>query len=209
MSALEPKLPRRHFLSRSLAAVAGLVGLARADREAEAQTDSPYVGEIRMFAGDFAPVGWALCNGQLLSISGNDALFNLIGTTYGGDGQSTFALPDLRSRAPVHMGTGSGLPSWTIGQTGGVETVTLTATQIPSHTHLTGASAALGDSDNPAGRVPAADAAGTPHFAGTTDVSLGSGALASAGGSGAHNNLQPYLALNFIISLYGIYPTPT
>lgn len=166
----------------------------------------PYVGEIRMFAGNFAPAGWMFCEGQLLPISEYETLFNLIGTTYGGDGQSTFALPDLRGRVPLHFGSG-----FTLAETGGVEEVTLTVSQIPSHAHPLLASSGLATSSSPQGNVPAAagivniDAYGSD--APTTTVSPLS--VTSTGGSQPHTNFQPYLCLDFIISLFGIFPSQT
>jgi microcystin-dependent protein len=197
--------PRRRFLGRLLGALAGgaWLGSARRAGAAPQGVEQPYVGEIRMFAGDFAPAGWMLCEGQLLPILENETLFQLIGTTYGGDGQDTFALPDLRGRAPIHSGNGFVLADY-----GGAETVTLVATQIPIHSHAAGASAALGTSDQPAGRVPAVNAAGVPQYGPAADTLLSSSALLSAGGSQAHPNLQPYLGIHFIISLYGVFPTP-
>jgi microcystin-dependent protein len=171
----------------------------------------PYVGEIRMFGGNFAPAGWMTCNGQLLPISEYDTLFNLIGTTYGGDGQSTFALPNLAARAPVHMGS-NGISSYTIGQSGGVSSVTLTTNQIPSHNHpLTATSS--GQQQAPSGSTWPADA--TPPNAhvygpvGTGPTQLAAGTITSAGGSQPHDNMQPYLAITFIISLFGVYPSPS
>jgi microcystin-dependent protein len=205
----QPSVPRRRFLGRALAAVtAGTwIGRVRLAEGAEMGTIS-YIGEIRMFAGNFAPAGWAFCNGQLLSIAENDALFSLIGTTYGGDGQVTFALPDLRSRAPVHFGTGQTGTTWTLGESAGTEEVTLTVNQIPAHTHAPGASGS-GGSDSPAGGVPARNAAGVPQYGTTANASLAAGALLPVGGSQPHNNMQPYLGINFIISLFGIFPTPS
>jgi len=164
---------------------------------------SPYIGEIRMFAGNFAPVGWAFCNGALVPISDNDALFNLIGTTYGGDGQSTFALPDLQSRLPVHVG-----PGFALGQVAGAESVTLTTNQIPAHSHVQSASSGQGSASSPAGAVSAAS---TLDQYSTTAPSLGlsPSALTSAGGSQPHDNMSPYLVVNFIISLFGIFPSQT
>lgn len=161
---------------------------------------SPFIGEIRMHGTNFAPVGWAFCNGALIPISENDALFNLIGTTYGGDGQTTFALPDLRGRWPVHVG-----PGFAIGQSGGVEAVTLATQQIPAHSHpATGASVAT--AANPAGAVPAVWGDGQYSTAGSTGT-LAPSAVASNGGSQPHNNLPPYLGVNFIISLFGVFPS--
>ena len=207
MSAPAPHLPRRRFIGRALAALAAGAWLGRGERAAEAGSDQPYLGEIRMFAGDFAPVGFALCDGQLLSVDEYPELSNLLGTRYGGDGQVFFAVPDLRGRAPVHRGAGPGLPSRNLGDVDGAETVTLSVNQIPAHGHATGASSTGGTSSNPAGNVPAVDAAGAPRYGASPNVNLAPGALALAGGSQPHSNMQPYLALNFIIALFGTIPT--
>lgn len=164
----------------------------------------PYVGEIRMFAGNFAPAGWMFCQGQLLPISENETLFQLIGTTYGGDGQSTFALPDLRGRLPVHQGSG-----FVLAQAGGAETVTLTVSQIPTHAHPLLASTDIATQSAPAGAVAAQSSAADLYIADTPNVSLAPAALAPTGGSQPHANLQPYLCISFIISLFGIFPSPT
>jgi microcystin-dependent protein len=164
----------------------------------------PYVGEIRMFAGNFAPAGWMFCEGQLLPISEYETLFNLIGTTYGGDGQSTFALPDLRGRLPLHFGNG-----FTLAETGGVETVTLTVAQIPQHTHAFLASTATGDQVSPAGNVAASSFNVTPYINDVANGNMNAGAISSTGGSQPHNNFQPYLCVDFIISLFGIFPSQT
>ena len=167
-----------------------------------------YIGEIRMFAGNFAPVDWAFCNGQVLAISDNDALFNLIGTTYGGDGLTTFALPNLQSRVPIHQGGGT-----VLAQTGGTETVTLTGAQMPVHNHL------LQATSNGSVLAPAANALPATVVSaqqGTTLYGTGSGkpVTLQAGTIGAntagqpHSNIQPYVALSYIIALYGIYPSP-
>jgi microcystin-dependent protein len=167
---------------------------------------TPYVGEIRMFAGNFAPVGWMFCQGQSLAISENDVLFNLIGTTYGGDGQSTFNLPDLQSRIPVHMGAG-----FQSGQSGGAETVTLTTSQIPSHTHIPQCSGNAGSDASPLNNVWAV--AGSNIYSdptnGPTDTAMDPGALGNSGGSQPHDNMVPFLCINFIISLFGIFPSQT
>jgi microcystin-dependent protein len=164
----------------------------------------PYVGEIRMFGGNFAPAGWAFCNGQLLPISENETLFQLIGTTYGGDGESTFGLPDLQSRAPIHQGNG-----FNLAETGGAETVTLTVQQIPTHGHPLIAANAPGTTPNPAGRVIASSPAIDAYIEDAPSVSLAPSAVSPIGGSQPHTNLQPYLAVNFIISLFGLFPPPT
>jgi microcystin-dependent protein len=172
---------------------------------------TPYVGEIRMFAGNFAPAGWMFCQGQVLPISENETLFNLIGTTYGGDGQSTFALPDLQGRVPVHMGTGAG-QTFTIGQSAGEETVTLTTSQIPNHTHTATAFDVAGNSADPTGRRWAASADTTVNPYGAVaaiDSTLSPTAIASTGGSQPHDNMIPFLAINFIISLFGVFPSQT
>lgn len=165
----------------------------------------PYVGEIRMFAGNFAPADWAFCDGSLLDISTYDVLFQLIGTTYGGDGASTFALPDLRGRAPVHTGQGNGLSRYVLGQSGGQERVTLTTPQLPSHTHPASASVAAATSGDPGGHTWAATS--SPAFGTGPAATLRADALAQAGGSQPHENRPPSLAVSFIIALYGVFPT--
>ncbi|GAB4410265.1 MAG: tail fiber protein [Anaerolineae bacterium] len=164
----------------------------------------PYVGEIRMFAGNFAPAGWMFCEGQLLPISENETLFQLIGTTYGGDGQSTFALPDLRGRIPVHQGNG-----FILAETGGAEEITLTVSQIPAHSHPLLASANNASSANAAGNVLAQTPSYTPYFAASANTPFSPNAVSPVGGSQPHTNFQPYLCINFIISLFGIFPSPT
>ncbi len=163
----------------------------------------PYVGEIRMFGGNFAPAGWMFCEGQLLPISENDTLFQLIGTTYGGDGQSTFALPDLRGRLPLHFGNGS-----VVGETGGVEEITLTTNQIPAHAHPLLAAAVTGDQIGPANNVPANSFNVTPYINDVPGGNMSPQAITLTGGSQPHTNFQPYLCIDFIISLFGIFPTP-
>ncbi len=164
----------------------------------------PYIGEIRMFAGNFAPAGWMFCEGQLLAISENDTLFNLIGTTYGGDGQSTFGLPDLRGRLPIHQGNG-----FVLAQNGGVEEVTLTVPQIPAHAHAFQASANNASASGAAGKLLAQTPSHTPYIALSPNSALSANAVGSTGGSQPHTNFQPYLCVSFIISLFGIYPSPT
>jgi microcystin-dependent protein len=165
----------------------------------------PYVGEIRMFAGNFAPAGWMFCEGQLLPISENETLFQLIGTTYGGDGESTFALPDLRGRLPLHQGNG-----FILAETGGVEELTLTVNQIPAHSHPFLCSADLGGSANAGNNVPARTAgAAFLYIADAPTVNMSAQAIGSVGGSQPHTNFQPYLCVDFIISLFGIFPSPT
>lgn len=168
----------------------------------------PYIGEIRMFAGNYAPQGWALCNGALQSISGNEALFTLIGTTYGGDGQSTFALPDMRGRLPLHQGTGPGLTARVMGQAFGSEEVTLTATQMPSHAHMLVASTADATASVPTGAIPAGQPGDTLYLSNPAvpPTSMSPNALQPNGGSQPHDNTMPFLCVNFIISLFGVFP---
>jgi len=168
----------------------------------------PYIGEIRMFAGNFAPAGWAFCQGQLIPISENEALFNLIGTTYGGDGQSTFAYPDLRSRVPIHQGTGSTGTPYTLAETGGAETVTLNLNQIPSHSHAPQGNTAGGTASGPSGQVWASSALDL-YSSAAPSVTMNAAACGSTGGSQPHDNMMPFLAINFILSLYGVFPSPT
>ena len=164
----------------------------------------PYVGELRMFAGNFAPAGWMLCEGQLLPISENETLFNLIGTTFGGDGESTFGLPDLRGRLPIHQGKGLAF-----AETGGTETVTLTVNQLPTHNHVKLASSDTATSFSAVGTVPAAGTAATisPYGSDAPRTTLVPSTLSALGGSQPHENFQPYLCVNFIISLFGIFPS--
>ena len=163
----------------------------------------PYIGEIRIFAGNFAPAGWHFCDGSLLPISENDVLYSVIGTTYGGDGQSTFGLPDLQGRVPVHQG-----PGFVIGQQAGVDSVTLTTQQIPTHTHPLGATTAIATASGPGNNVLAQSSVAKMYFADVVDTPMAN-AIGVAGGSQAHDNMQPYLCISFIISLYGIYPSQT
>lgn len=163
---------------------------------------NPYVGEIRMFGGNFAPVGWAFCDGSLLAISEFSVLFNLIGTTYGGDGQSTFALPDLRSRVPVHVG-----PSLTIGENGGVEAVTLTTTQIPNHAHRGHGTSDGGTSTDPTGLVWASTPQLPYHALVEPEGPMAADDVSLAGGSQPHDNMLPFVVVTFIISLFGIFPS--
>jgi len=172
----------------------------------------PFLGEIKIFAGTFAPSGWAFCNGQILSIPQNTALFSLLGTTYGGDGKTTFGLPNLQGRAPLDAGQGPGLANRPLGSSGGQAAVTLTSNQMPAHTHTAAGYNASGDQNSPVGNVWAISRSGkSPQSMYSTNP--GSGAqmnaniLAPAGGNQPHNNMPPYLALNFIIALVGIYPT--
>ena len=168
----------------------------------------PYVGEIRMFGGNFAPAGWMFCQGQTLPISENETLFNLIGTTYGGDGQETFNLPDLQGRAPMHMGQGPGITqNYQEGEAAGVESVTLTTNQIPIHNHAFAVNSAIGTDTNPNNKFMSASLTGKAYYAATPDKFMFNQILSPAGGSQPHDNMQPYLCISFIISLFGIFPS--
>jgi microcystin-dependent protein len=172
----------------------------------------PYVGEIRMFAGNFNPAGWEFCNGQLLPISENETLFQLIGTTYGGDGESTFALPNFQSRIPLHFGTSSASGvQYPLAQMAGVESVTLTVQQIPSHTHPMLASTEAGGQTNPAGNVLGALSPVSIYVPNATppNLPMNAASVTPVGGSQPHENMQPFLCINYIISLFGIFPSPT
>lgn len=164
----------------------------------------PYVGEIRMFGGSFAPAGWAFCNGQIMPISENETLFNLIGTTYGGDGQETFALPNLQGRIPMHTGNG-----YILAETGGTESVTLTTNQIPVHTHPVTGSSATADAGSPENNIFGSSVGFDAYFPDPEALTFNSSALTPVGGSQPHENMAPFLAVSFIISLYGIFPSPT
>jgi microcystin-dependent protein len=166
----------------------------------------PYVGEIRMFGGSFAPAGWAFCNGQTLPISENETLFNLIGTTYGGDGQETFNLPDLQGRVPLHMGTGPDGNTYQLGEKDGVESVTLSANQVPVHNHALVASGTSAQAPQPQGAVLAQTITVQPYISDTGQVALAPASVTPIGGSQPHENMQPYLCISFIISLFGIFP---
>ena len=164
----------------------------------------PYISEIRIFAGNFAPAGWMFCEGQLLPISENETLFNVIGTTYGGDGQSTFALPDLRGRLPMHQGNGVN-----IAETGGVESVTLTVSQIPAHSHAFLATSNPGGTTNPNPNLTSNSPNVNVYIEDVTGVNMSAQGIGSVGGSQPHTNFQPYLCVNFIISLFGLFPSAT
>ncbi|HMF90925.1 MAG TPA: tail fiber protein [Candidatus Angelobacter sp.] len=161
----------------------------------------PFVGEIRMFAGNFAPVGWSFCNGAIVPIDQNPTLFQLIGTTYGGDGQTTFALPNLQSRVPVHVG-----PGFALGETGGTETVTLTTSQIAAHSHVPECNPNAGSQADPTNNVWAVSGSNIYTDA-APNVTMDPTALGSAGGSQPHDNMIPFLVINFIISLFGLFPS--
>ncbi len=209
---------RRGFLMKGLAALAGATVFStflRGTTQSQAKKSGPqsiadgdpFLGEIALVPYTFAPQGWAFCNGQILPISQNTALFSLLGTTYGGDGISTFALPDLRGRVPISSGQGPGLSDYTVGQTGGEENHTLTVNEMPSHAHNAQGTTAVGLSDNPSNAVPAKNAAGIPQYGMGTLAPMAGAAIQSNGGGLPHNNLPPYLSMNYIIALVGIYPT--
>lgn len=167
----------------------------------------PFVGEIRMFAGNFAPRGWAFCDGQLLAVSQNDALFSLLGTIYGGDGRTTFGLPDARGRLPIHAGQGPGLSPRRLGAKSGAEKETLTVNQLASHSHDFRANTQTATSTSPQGRALAADV-GVAYLADASqDASMGNSMVTNTGGSRSHTNLMPALCIHFIIALFGIYPS--
>jgi microcystin-dependent protein len=166
----------------------------------------PFVGEIRMVGFNFAPAGWAFCNGALIPISENDTLFNLIGTTYGGDGQNTFALPNLQSRIPVHAGQSPGTSNRVLGEMAGTETVTLATNQIPAHNHPAQATTGSGNQATPQNGIWAASAQGA-YSTSAPSLAMKANLMSSSGGSQPHDNMMPFLTINFIISLYGIYPS--
>ena len=167
----------------------------------------PFIGEIKLFAGNFPPRGWQFCQGQILSIAQNTALFSILGTTYGGNGQTTFALPDLRGRAPMQPGQGPGLSPRTLGEQGGSETVTLISNQMPAHVHSMLASSNVGSSSSPEGTYLAAADPSQLTFVSSVNTTMGQQSIGVAGGSQPHNNMQPFLCVNFIIALEGIYPS--
>ena len=167
----------------------------------------PFVGEVRMFAGNFAPRGWAFCDGQLLATSQNDALFSLLGTIYGGDGRTTFGLPDMRGRIPIHAGDGPGLSPRRLGAKAGAENVTLTVNQIPSHTHRAVASTTVSVDNNPQGQLTGESPSVSVYLANAGTQFMSTNAITNVGGSRSHTNLQPFLCINYIIALVGIYPS--
>jgi microcystin-dependent protein len=169
---------------------------------------APYVGEIRMFAGNFAPNGWMFCEGQTLPISENEVLFQLIGTTYGGDGEETFNLPNLASRMPIHMGTGPDGTTYQIGEMAGTEQETLTVQQIPAHNHPFTAANAVATATTPNGAV-FGTAQGDVYTTSFTAAAMSANAIGPSGGSQPHENTQPFLCINFIISLFGVFPSQT
>ncbi len=213
---------RRRFLAKTLGVLAGtslIGGVAKAFAQIGQKTVTssggqkpltvayPYLGEIMMFAGNFAPSGWAFCNGSLVSISSNTALFSLLGTMYGGDGVTSFALPDFRGRVPIHAGTGSGLSSYAVGQHGGEETHTLVTNEMPSHNHAANADVSNGTSPSPSNNLPAVNSEGIEHYGSTQNGSMNANAIGATGGSQPHNNIQPYLTVTFCIATAGTYPS--
>jgi microcystin-dependent protein len=202
--------PRRSFLKRVLAFTAGGAVVAAARPETASAGIDQFIGEIDLVPFNFPPRGWAFCDGQLLPINQNQALFSLLGTTYGGDGRTTFALPDLRGRSPVHVGGGAGpgLSPIALGEVGGVEVVTLNTGQIPAHNHMVNVSAANGTSDNPNNTIPGRNASGVPDYSSAApNAQMAPGAIAPTGGNQPHENRSPYLGLNYIIALEGIFPS--
>ena len=170
---------------------------------------APYVGEIRMFAGNFAPNGWMFCQGQPLPIAENEVLFQLIGTTYGGDGEETFNLPNLASRVPIHMGTGPDGTTYQLGEMAGTEQETLTTQQIPIHTHPLTASTAIGTSNTPSGNITSQSVSVKMYVADQPTGAMNANSITPVGGSQPHENTQPFLCINFIISLFGVFPSQT
>ncbi len=167
----------------------------------------PFLGQLMLFGGNFAPLGWNFCDGSIVAIANNDALFSLIGTSYGGDGQTTFALPDLRGRVAMGMGQGPGLANYSLAQQGGVESVTLTATQLPAHTHPLTASGGAATSPFASGNTPALSSTNVYHPGAPVAVAMSSQSCGAAGGNGSHDNMQPSLVLNWVIAMEGIYPS--
>ncbi len=170
-----------------------------------------YIGQIIMFAGNFAPTNWAFCNGQLLPIAQNTALFSIIGTTYGGNGTTNFALPDLQGRVALHAGNGAGLTPYVLGEQGGVENVALTITEIPAHNHLLSGNSNSGDQSSPINSFPASITDSTRGsyigYSATSNGTMAAAAISATGGNLPHTNIQPFLAVNFIICLQGIFPS--
>lgn len=207
-SGMATTFDRRGFIRRLAAGLAATAWLGH-PKPAEADTmgTGPFLGEIMLFAGNFAPSGWALCNGQLISITQNTALFSLLGTTYGGNGQTSFALPDLRDRVPIHFGQGPGLTLRTLGERSGAAAHTITLPEYPSHNHVVRASSGFATSATPAGMYPARNPASNPQYAPGPDTVMSTTAIADVGGNQPHSNIQPCLGLNFCIALSGVYPS--
>ena len=202
--SFRPALPRRDFIGRVAMSLAAFAMFGR-PRRAEADTQ-PYLGEIMLFGGNFAPRGWALCNGQLLPINQNQALFSLLGTMYGGNGQTTFALPNLQGRLPIHFGQGPGLTLRTQGEVGGAYAHTLAIFEMPAHAHAARCSSGQGISPDPSARVLARSPSQTPHYAAAANTTLAPTAISTVGSSQAHSNQQPVTALTYVIALQGVFP---
>jgi len=209
-STMPTPLDRRAFIGRLAAGLVATVAMLRGSvSEASTTSTEPFLGEIMMIAGSTAPDGWALCNGQLLPIQFNQALFSLLGTTYGGNGQTTFALPDLRDRVPIHFGQGPGLSSRFLGERAGEAAHTLTLAEVPAHNHLVRSSSGFGSAVSPTGRYPARNPALYPQYGTASDVAMASSAIGSAGGGQSHTNQQPHLGIHFCIALQGTFPSTT
>jgi len=201
-------VPRRRFVSRLLAAAAGLaIPFGRQAQAAPASADEAYIGDLMLVPYTFAPKYWANCDGTILAISQNQALFSILGTTYGGNGSTTFALPDLRERFILHSGQGPGLTLRSLGENLGAPSTTLVAANLPAHTHTARASGLAGTVADPsAGVVPAHNGAHVPAWGSTIDGTMAAGAMASAGSNQAHSNAQPYLVMRWVICMFGPYP---
>jgi microcystin-dependent protein len=213
---------RRSFLAKALGLAAGtslLGGAVKAFAKAGGDQSSlsggvpkqvdfanPALGQVIMFAGNYAPTGWAICDGSLMSISQNTALFSILGTTYGGDGKTTFGLPDLRGRVPIGTGQGAGLTNRLLGEMSGEESHTLAVGELPSHTHPAVVDNSAGTSDTPVNNVPAVNSEGIQHYGTAMNAAMNAGAIGNTGGSQAHNNMQPYLGMTYLIALVGIFP---
>lgn len=201
-------LARRRFLQRTAAAFAGLVAFGLPGRgRASTLGIEPYIGQIMLVSWNYPPRGWAFCNGQLLPINQNQALFAILGTTYGGNGATNFALPDLRDRLPIHWGQGPGLASRVLGERAGETAHTLLLSELPAHTHVARGASALANVVDPAGKYPARNPANIPQYAPTADTTLSAAAIGSTGSNQPHNNSQPSLTINYVIALQGIFPT--
>jgi microcystin-dependent protein len=208
---MQKQKKKRSFLTATVF-MAAILFMITGTAVKESQAQEPFIGEIVMFGGNFAPRGWALCDGQLLAINQNQALFSILGTTYGGDGRTTFGLPDLRGRFAMHKGTGPGLSSRRLGEKGGTETETLTTAQIPAHTHTptVNAFSSEGDSTTPDNNIWAKSGQGDPDYYTGEDnriMSADAVQIANAGGGQAHNNMPPFQAVNYIIALTGVFPS--
>jgi microcystin-dependent protein len=200
--------PYSRFCWQLSVALSVAIAVAAGSSMVYAQATDPFIGQLALVPYNFAPKGWALCNGQLLPINQNQALFSLLGTTYGGNGITTFALPDLRGRVPISSGQGPGLSNYIIGEIGGSETHTLTVAELPSHTHLLLADTSVGTTERPGAALPARNDAGIPQYGSTPATQMSQAGVQPAGGGTAHDIRQPYITLNWIIALVGVYPSP-